>query len=113
VGVGVGVDVEAPKGFALAGCEEKGFADGVAVPLGLEEKGLEKGFADADGLPECLTPNSDSPILGWGFSSCLTSFFSGFGALDLPLAPLAIRTPRTPLTLPSFLLHVLRRQVQM
>ena len=59
-----------------------------------------------------FTPNSDSPILGCGFSSStLTSFLSVF-APDLAAAPFATRTPRMLLTLPSFRLHALRRQLQ-
>ena len=109
-GVGAGADVDVPNGFALP--DENGFA--VAVPFGFEEKGFANGFVDAEALPPLFTPNSDSPIFGCGFcSSCLTSSFSAFGLLALVLAPLAIRTPRMPLTLPSFLRHVLRRQVQM
>lgn len=106
--VGGGVKVaEAPNGFALAD-EAKGFAG--AVPFEFEEKGFEKGFAGAVELVLFFTPKSDSPILGCGFSSsCLISFFSGF----LFDAPFAIRTPRMPLTLPSFLLHAFLRQLQM
>jgi hypothetical protein len=88
-----------------------GFA-GAALPE-LEEKGFENGFAGAVELALGFTPNSDSPILGCGFSSStLTSFLSVF-APDLADAPFATRTPRMLLTLPSFRLHALRRQLQM
>jgi hypothetical protein len=100
----------AAKGLAAAD-DAKGFA-GAALPA-FEENGLEKGFAGAVELVLGFTPNSDSPILGCGFSSsALTSFLSVF-APDLTDAPLATRTPRMLLTLPSFRLHALRRQLQM
>lgn len=105
-----GAGAGAPKGFALPDCEEKGFA--TPAP-GLEEKGLEKGFAEAEAPAPFCTPKSDSPILGCGFSSGLSSFFSILAAGILLPAPFVMRTPRMPLTLPSFLLHVLRRHVQM
>jgi hypothetical protein len=105
-----GVGVDAPKGLEFP-AEEKGLAE--AVPFGLDEKGFANGFAGVDALTPFLTPNKDSPILGCGFSSSLTSFFSILAVLALLLAPLAMRTPRMPLTLPSFLLHGLRRHVQM
>lgn len=107
-----GADTEAgaPKVFALPDCEEKGF---VAPAPGLEEKGLEKGFAEAEAPAPFCTPKRDSPILNCGFSSGFSSFFSILAAGILLLAPFAMRTPRIPLTLPSFLLHVLRRHVQM
>lgn len=59
----------------LAGDDENGFAG--ALPAAFEAKGFEKGFTGAvvDGPP--LTPNSDAPIWGCGFSSCSTLGFSG------------------------------------
>lgn len=107
-GAGVGSFVE--NGLEAVEVEENGFAG--TLPEQFAEKGFEKGFA-LGVLPEPLDmPKSDSPILGCGFSSCLTSFFSGFAAV-LALAPFAIRTLLIPLTLPSFRLHVLRRQLHM
>ena len=109
--VGGGVEeAGAANGLALAD-EANGFAG--AEPLVFEEKGFEKGFAGAVELVLFLTPKSDSPILGCGFSSsCLISFFSDF-AVDLADAPFEMRTPRILLTLPSFRLHAFRRQHQM
>jgi hypothetical protein len=60
-----------------------------------------------------LTPKREPPMLGCGFFFSWISCFSGFFAAVMLLAPFAIRTPRMPLTLPSFLLHVFRRQLQM
>jgi hypothetical protein len=95
--------------LTLAGADEKGFAG--ALPAAFDEKGFEKGFAAAPVLIPFFTPNSDSPILGCGFSSCWTLGFSTLvGALLL--APFAMRTPRIPRILPSFLLQVFLRQVQ-
>jgi hypothetical protein len=103
----------AAKGLAPEDEDEaNGFA-GAALPA-FEEKGFEKGFAGAVELALGFTPNSDSPILGCGFSSStLTAFVSvSVFALDLADAPFATRTPRMLLTLPSFRLHALRRQLQ-
>lgn len=100
---------EAANGLAAAD-EANGFAG--AALFEFEENGFEKGFAGAVELVLFFTPNSDSPILGCGFSSSCLISFSGF-ALDLVDAPFAMRTPRIPLTLPSFLLHAFRRQLQM
>jgi hypothetical protein len=104
--------VEADAGVEdVAGLDENGFNE--AVPAGFDEKGFEKGFAGVVVLAPFVAPKSDSPILGCGFSSC---FDSGFGVLLCATrpapAPFAMRTLRIPRTLPSFLLHVFLRQLQ-
>ena len=78
------------KGFALLGFEEKGFAEAAGLAV--------------------WTPKSEAPIAGGGFWSSLISLMTF--ATGLLLAPLAMRTPRMPLTLPSFRRHVLCRQLQ-
>lgn len=103
--------VGAADGFAPADCEEKGFAG--AVPFDFEANGFEKGFTGAAVFASLLTPNRDSPILGCGLGSSLISFFCSTLALALDDAPLAMRTPLIPRTLPSFLLQVFLRQLQM
>lgn len=106
-----GVGTGAANGFAPALWDENGFAG--PEPLGLVAKGLEKGLAAGVELELLLTPNSDSPILDCGLGSSLTSFFCSTLTLDLADAPLAIRTPLIPRTLPSLRLHVFLRQLQM
>lgn len=96
-------------GLELAAADENGFVG--ALPAVLEEKGFEKGFAGAAVLPPRVAPNSDAPILGCGFSSDSILGFSAFVCVLL-LAPFAMRTPRKPRILPSFLRHVFLRQVQ-
>jgi hypothetical protein len=100
---------DATTGVELAGVDEKGFAG--ALPAAFEENGFENGFDGVVVLDPFVTPNSDSPILGCGFSSCSTLGLSIFVCVRL-LAPFAMRTPRSARILPSFLLHVFLRHVQ-
>jgi hypothetical protein len=99
---------DAAAGFALDGAEEKGFAG--AFPAPLADNGFEKGLAGADVVAPSVMPNNEAPILGWGFSSSSAARFSAFDCVLL-LEPFAIRTPRMPRTLPSFLRHAFLRQV--
>lgn len=107
----VGTDGAAgAKGLEEVDDDENGLADVLVEDWA--EKWFAKGFAEDDPLEPFATPNSEAPICGCGFGSGAGSFFSIF-VPDLADAPFAIRTPRIPLTLPSFLLHALRRQLQM
>lgn len=122
------VDVSAGSGFwaglaARAEAVEKGFADADVVAVDVKgllavevpvEKGLLEGKAALDGA----TPNRDAPmfwVAAFGPSASWEDC-CGAGVLSVFLldfdCPLATLVPRMPLTLPSFRLHVLRRQAK-
>jgi hypothetical protein len=84
----------------------KGFEeDDVDVEKGFEE--LEKGFATTDGAE--APPKSAAPIFGSGVAA---SFGGGEAVLGMCF-DFVILFPRIALTLPSFLLQALRRQLKM
>jgi hypothetical protein len=86
----------------------KGFdGDDADVENGFEE--VEKGFASVD--PEGAPPKRVAPIFGWGVG--VAASFGGGAVCFGVCFDFAILFPRIALTLPSFLLHALRRQLKM